>query len=244
MEFMLFIIGYCVSFLGTLAGGGGLIGMPTMLFVGLPIHTIISSTKFSNAISSFSSFYVLFRKKQIDWKSALSIVPFALLGGIVGGMISSSLSEQTMTWIALCLLSAALLLNMIKKPEEKDTQTSTIPAKIYPYLSFISMYDGMFGPGQATLLLYTYLHHGFSYLKAIAFTRFQTFVSCFGAFIAYFYHGHFQWKIALFLAAGSFLGAQTSVRIAQKLSHKHMQLILRGVTCLLIVQLIYRNLSL
>ncbi|MFF2499379.1 MULTISPECIES: hypothetical protein [Peribacillus] len=39
-----------------MAGSGGLIGMPSLLLlIGLPIHQIIGSVKFSNMFSSFSS---------------------------------------------------------------------------------------------------------------------------------------------------------------------------------------------
>jgi uncharacterized membrane protein YfcA len=95
----------------------------------------------------------------------------------------------------------------------------------------------MFGPGQATFQMYTYLHNGFSYLTSIALTRFVTFLSCLSAFTTYFIKGHFKWEIGVCLALGSFLGAQVSVRIAGKLSKQHLHMILRTVTVLLMIQL-------
>jgi uncharacterized membrane protein YfcA len=244
MEFVLFIIiGFATSFVGTLAGGGGLIGMPVLLLTGVPVHQAIAAAKFSNTVSSFSSFFVLLREGKIGWKQTLLIIPISLLGGITGGLLTSSLSEKTMTCIAIILLTFALSLQLFKKRPEKKQPVSSFPKKLYPILYAISVYDGMFGPGQAALLMYAYLYTGMEYLSAIAFTRFQTFVSCFGAFVTYLYTGHVNWHIAPFLAIGSLIGAQISVRLAQKLKRKHLQMILNAITALLIIQLVFKIIS-
>jgi uncharacterized protein len=241
MEFLLLIvIGFATSFIGTLAGGGGLIGMPSILVIGIPIHQAIAAAKFSNMFSSFSSFFVLLRQKKIEWHKAVWLIPISLGGGITGGTIASALPEKTMTLIAIGLLSFALGLQLLKK-QKNDRQTSAnIPKKLYPVLYGVGVYDGMFGPGQATLLMYAYLRNGFEYLSAVAFTRFQTFLSCCGAFFTYLFAGHFNWQVAVFLAIGSLIGAQTSIRIANKLEKCHLQIILNTVTLLLIIQLVIK----
>ncbi|MDR4927426.1 hypothetical protein QNH50_07315 [Peribacillus simplex] len=68
---LLLVISFAASFVGTLAGSGGLIGMPSPLLIGLPKHQVIGSVKFSTMCSSFSSFYILYKKKQLKLKDAL-----------------------------------------------------------------------------------------------------------------------------------------------------------------------------
>ncbi|MDE8565671.1 sulfite exporter TauE/SafE family protein [Anoxybacillus rupiensis] len=240
MDYALFIvIGALTSFVGTLAGGGGLIGMPVLLLTGVPVHQAIAAAKFSNMISSFSSFFVLLGEGKIGWKQTAFIVPISLGGGITGGLLASSLPEKTMTAIAIALLTFALSLQFFRKKMTQQ-RSAVFSKKLYAPLYGISVYDGMFGPGQATLLMYTYLSTGLDYLSAIAFTRFQTFISCFGAFATYLYAGHVNWHIAPFLGLGSVIGAQVSVRLAQKLKQEHLSLILNIVTFLLIIQLVFK----
>lgn len=148
--------------------------MPSLLLIGPPIHQIIGSVKFSNMISSFSSFYILFKKKQLKLKDALQLIPFALFGGLYGGLLANSFSEKEMNLLAICLLTVALIMNLIPS-DESDWH---LPKKVYPSLFGISVYDGMFGPGQATMLMYTFLGNGATYLQSLAFTRIQTFISC------------------------------------------------------------------
>ncbi|MEW5322493.1 sulfite exporter TauE/SafE family protein [Geobacillus thermoleovorans] len=240
MDWVLFVlVGFAASFVGTLAGGGGLIGMPVLLMIGVPIHQAISAAKFSNTISSFSSFFVLFRQQSIRWKQLLLIIPMSLGGGATGGAIASLLSERTMTIIAIILLMFALCLQLFKKQPKQAAVAPALPKTLYPILCGISVYDGMFGPGQATMLMYAYLRAGMDYLSAMALTRFQTFISCFGALTSYLYSGHVNWHIAPFLAIGSLIGAQASVRVAQKLKQSQLRLLLHTITFLLIVQLLF-----
>ncbi len=240
-EIILILVGFLATFIGTIAGGGGMISLPAMLAIGVPIHSAIAANKFSNTFSSFSSFAVLLKEKKITLKSALIIAPFSLIGGITGGAIASSFTERNLTIFAIILLSFALLLSLKKKPQSSEGKTSNIPKKLLPILYGVGIYDGMFGPGQATLSMYTYLHHGFSFIASMAFTRFQTFLSCFGAVMMYVSSGHFDLKVAVFLGIGSIIGAQCSVRVANKLPTRHLQVILRIVTVLLIFYLLVKS---
>lgn len=241
---MLFIslmcLGFVVAFIGTLAGSGGLIGMPALMLLGVPVHGAIATAKFSNMFSSFSSFYVLLKKKELIFYDALKLIPFAIGGGFLGGLLTSHISGEIMNFVAIILLSGAFVLSLLKKPIQTPIEDWKPSPRTYPYLFGISMYDGMFGPGQATMLMYTFLLNGASFIKAMAFTRFQTFVSCFAAFFPYLLSGHFHWKIGIFFAAGSIAGAQTAVRIAPKISTKYLKWLLNAVTILLILQLLWK----
>ncbi|CAH0345908.1 sulfite exporter TauE/SafE family protein [Bacillus sp. CECT 9360] len=240
---LLILIGFTATFIGTLAGSGGLIGMPSMLLIGIPIHSVIATAKFSNMFSSFSSFYTLLKQKELTWRHVSTLIPFALFGGLSGGFLANAFTENTMKIMAIVLLGTAFMISFLKKPKPSADGVWKLPKKTYPSLFGISVYDGIFGPGQATLLMYTYLRHGASYLQALAFTRFQTFISCAAAFVTYLYAGHFKWDTAIYYAIGSLAGAQTAVRTARHISSKHLKYILHAVTVALILQLLYRILK-
>lgn len=242
-EVLLVILGFFVTFIGTLAGSGGLIGMPALLLFGLPIHSTIATAKFANMISSFSTFIQLFKQKQFTLKQITILIPFAALGGTIGALITNIMSENTMTIIAVILLSGAFILAIIRKPQVKENNEWKLPKKILPTLFGISVYDGMFGPGQATLSMYTLLLSGSSYLKAVAITRFQTFISCFFAFIPYLLHGNFIWQVALYYASGSLVGSYVALKVAPHLSIANVKKLLHLVTIALIISLCWQLVS-
>ena len=50
------LIGIIGNVIGTLVGGGGLITLPTMMLMGVPVHSAIGANKVSNMVSAFQAF--------------------------------------------------------------------------------------------------------------------------------------------------------------------------------------------
>lgn len=238
---LLYLIGVTATTIGTLAGGGGLISLPTMLLLGMPIHSAIGANKVSNTVSSFSSFFTLYKRKQITLKDSVWLIPISLGGGLTGGFIASQLSASNLYVLAIILLAFAFLTSFIGKGNFTGEQPLKLTAISGPGLFGIGMYDGLFGPGQGTLMLYLFSYLNIAYVKSVGLVRLATFSSCFGAAISYISSGVIIWPLTLALMAGSITGAQLGVRIAEKIKPQYVKPILRIVTALLIIQLVVEN---
>ncbi|WP_432357788.1 sulfite exporter TauE/SafE family protein [Sporosarcina sp. UB5] len=244
MEYIsLFFIGAIATTIGTLAGGGGLISLPAMLLLGVPIHSAIGANKVSNTVSSFSSFLVLLKRKQISLRESFWVIPVSLVGGVSGGFIATMLSENNLYILAIILLSFAFITSFIGKGDFDGEEKLKFSKVSVPGLYGIGIYDGLFGPGQGTLMLYLFGHLKVAYIRAVAYVRLATFSSCFGAAITYIAAGKIIWPLTLMLMLGSITGAQMGVRIAEKLKPKFVKPILRVVTVALIVQIIVENIG-
>ncbi len=234
----IYFIGLLATTVGTLAGGGGLISFPSMLLLGVPVHSAIGANKVSNTVSSFTSFWHLYRKGQVDWKESFWILPVSALGGVAGGMTATFMSSSMLTVVASIFLVFGYILSFLGKGNFMD-QGEKLHLNKYSLsgLFGIGMFDGMFGPGQGTLLfnLFGYLH--LSYMKAVALVRLATVSSCLGAAVTYIVSGNIIWPITLCLMLGSITGAQAGVRIAEKLKPHYVKPILRIMTLLLLIQL-------
>lgn len=236
---LLSLIGFVATFVGTLGGGGGLINLPAMLLLGLPIHTAIAANKFSNTFSSFSSFFAIWKKGEVNLKIGLKVIPFTMVGGIIGATIASLLKEEILLFIAFCLLIFATTLNILKGRRNKQTQPGNEKLFLPAYIG-IGSYDGLFGPGQATLLMHSFMNAGFSFLTSIGLTRLQTFSSCIVSFMVYLSLGHFDWRVGVSLGIGSVLGAQAAIRVADKLTFLPWKHILSAFSIYLIFYLAYK----
>ncbi|WP_342514028.1 sulfite exporter TauE/SafE family protein [Sporosarcina sp. FSL K6-1522] len=238
MEYvLLYFIGFAATTLGTLAGGGGLISLPSMLLMGLPVHSAIGANKVANTVSSFSSFLVIYKNKEITVKEALTVAPLSLAGGITGGIIASYLKEEWMVILAIVLLTFALVTSFLGGANFDGKEPFRATKKSATSLYGIGIYDGVFGPGSGTLALYLYARLKVSYLRAVGLSRIMIFSSCFGASISYISTGKIIWPLTVALMLGSISGAQLGVRLARKLKKEHVGPILRIVTVLLIVQI-------
>ena len=240
MEQYLFItaVGFFATFIGTLGGGGGLLSLPAMLFLGVPIHSAIAANKFSNTFSSLSSFFVIWKKKEVNAKLAFSLLPFTIVGGILGAICASILEEHILLYIALILLIFSTILNNAKGIIQSfSNKESTL---FRPTYIMIGAYDGFFGPGQAIMLMHSFMSAGFSYVTSIGLSRLQTFASCIMSFLVYLSFGHFDWRVGIALAIGSIIGAQTAVLLAPKISNLPWKYILTICSICIIIYLIFK----
>jgi len=238
----LFLIGLIANILGTLAGGGGLITLPAMLLMGIPVHSAIGANKVSNTVSSLSSFIVIYKYKEVTVKEALIVVPLCLGGGVTGGLIASLLTESIMIIIAIVLLSFALLTSFLGSSDFEGSSPLVIKKKSGASLFGIGFYDGVFGPGSGTLMMYVLSNLGISYIRAVGLARIAIFSSCFGAAITYIATGKIMWAVTFALLLGSVSGAQVGVHLARKLKKEYVKPLLRTVTIALIIQIIVTNL--
>lgn len=234
---LLFFIALVAMMLGTLAGGGGLITMPAMLLMGIPIHSVIGANKISTTVSSFTTFLTVLLKKQITLRESWWILPVSLTAGTLGGVIATNIPEATLYKLAIILLIGAFFTSFLSKADFEGKAILQPSKTGVAGLLGIGLYDGLFGPGQGTLLLFLFNQLRISYMRAIGFVRLATFSSGFGAAISYIYMGTIIWPIAFVLVLGSLAGAQVGVHIAQKLNPKYVRILLRVVIIGLIAQL-------
>lgn len=240
MEYLLFLlIGIIGNVIGTLVGGGGLITLPTMMLMGVPVHSAIGANKVSNMVSAFSSFYTIYQRKELAWNEMRSVLLVSLIGGTLGGLFASVMSSQSLTFIAIILLGFALVMSFMGGAEFGDKERFTMNRKNGPILLGVGFYDGMFGPGSSTLALYTYAHEKISYIKAVGLSRVGVFAMCSGAPITYIATGKIEWPLTLILMIGSTIGAQIGLVLARKVKAHQVKLLLRIVTIVLIIQLVY-----
>jgi len=230
-------IGIIAAFIGTLAGGAGLITIPAMMLVGIPIQTGIATNKFSSGIAALSSIFYLLYHKELRLASIMKYVAAAISGGVCGALLTVSISEKTMNIIACILLIFALLITLKNKEwtvssEETDTTHNNILWQ--PFL--IAVYDGGFGPGSSTFSILHFLRYHYTYIKAVQLTRVLIFGSCTGAFIVFYQTGFIQWHYAIAMAIGSIIGSQLGLFILPKVPIKTAKILLIIIISLLLIQ--------
>lgn len=242
--FILLAIGIFSSFVGTLAGGGGLITLPAMMLIGIPIQVGIATNKFSSGIAALTSVSYLLKNKHLTAKMIAINVLIAFLGGICGALITSSLSEKTMNLIALVLLAFALFVtfknnNWVSTVEVKPIQNSnSLSSRIISF--FIAVYDGGFGPGSSTFAIIHYMEKSNTYVKSVQLTRVLILGSAIGAFIVFYLTGFVQWHYAIALAIGSTLGSQIGLIALPHIPLKLAKSLLITIILLLIGEMVYK----
>ncbi|MED3803417.1 sulfite exporter TauE/SafE family protein [Lysinibacillus xylanilyticus] len=230
-------IGIIAAFICTLAGGAGLITIPAMMLVGIPIQTGIATNKFSSGIAALSSIFYLLYHKELRLAAIMKYVAVAIAGGVCGALLTVSISEKTMNIIACILLIFALFITLKNREwtvSSKENDTKNTNKLFQPFL--IAVYDGSFGPGSSTFSILHFLRYHYSYIKAVQLTRVLIFGSCTGAFIVFYQTGFIQWPYAIAMAIGSIIGSQLGLLILPKIPIKVAKILLIIIISLLLIQ--------
>ncbi|WKT79318.1 sulfite exporter TauE/SafE family protein [Lysinibacillus fusiformis] len=237
--FILFTIGLLAAIIGVLFGAAGFILMPSLLLVGIPIHTTVAVNKFATGISALSNVVSFVITGRLSLKKYFSFMIVSCLGGVLGALFAILLSERIMNVVACISLIFAFMMvlrsNKWIVKDVKETEEQRIN-KLVPFA--ISMYDGGFGPGSALMNITYFLKKQHNYLKAVELTRMISLSSCTGAFLFYYFTGIVNWGIAIPVSLGSIAGSFLGLKIIPHIQTKWIQIILPIIFLFLIVQVV------
>lgn len=125
-------IGFLAGILNVLAGGGSLIVMPTMVFLGIP-GAVTNGTARVAILGQNLTAIAGFRQKglsdfRLSFSLALCALPGTFLGAFLGTKLSGVWFNRVLATVMLCVLASMILgKRKKKKPEESTTDTTPDP---------------------------------------------------------------------------------------------------------------------
>jgi hypothetical protein len=168
---VVFSAGAAASSFGTLVGGGGLITVPTLLFLGLPPQNAIATNRLGMMGLLFAGWYKFHKKGYVDYRIGMLIGIPTLLGAILGANLILQISEPILKR-TVAMLTIVVLVIVMTKPQlgiERSIRTIRRPQSIVDAVIsfFIGIYGGFYGPACGTFYSYILLLlFGQSYLEA------------------------------------------------------------------------------
>lgn len=150
---------FLASFMDAIAGGGGIISVPTYLLAGVPMHMALGTNKVSSGIGTAVSTARFIKNGYIDWKLGIPSVALALVGSFVGTSIQLMIDEVYLQYLLLIVLPvvAFVVLRQRQFPEKRGEIDRRKQCAIVWLASFVvGAYDGFYGPGTGTFLLLIY----------------------------------------------------------------------------------------
>ena len=82
---ILFFVAIVAGTIDTIAGGGGLITIPALLFVGIPPAVALATNKLQSVFGTFTASLYFIRKKMINLKEMKLMIIVAFFSSILGG---------------------------------------------------------------------------------------------------------------------------------------------------------------
>jgi len=218
---VLVVVGFIAGTINTLAGGGSLLTLPILIFLGLPPNVANGTNRiailFQNVFTTAG-----FKSKGITtFPFSIYLGISALLGSIIGAQIAVDISGEAFNRI-LSIVMAIIVVYMVLKPKNKQfnltEQTSGKKLWISILLFFfVGIYGGFIqaGVGFIMLLILSSINN-LSLVKSNAVKVMVVLIYTVTAVAVFAYNDKINWKIGLTLAIGNATGGWLASRWSVK----------------------------
>jgi len=204
------LVGFA-GFVDSIAGGGGLITIPTYIALGVPAELILGTNKCVSTTGGTMAIFRYIKNKTINFSIMIYGIIAGILGSFTGAYFSKLLDNQKMVYLLIILVPLILFLNYkrsrIKPDRINDLTKKQVISRTLVIGLVIGCYDGLFGPGTGTFLIISmvfFLH--MEMIKASPNARIINYASNISAFIFFLIKGAIAWKIASVAILGSLVG--------------------------------------
>jgi len=210
-EVFLFLltVAAAAGFIDAIAGGGGLLVLPILLWAGLTPAQALATNKLQAVFGSFSATVRFIRQGTIDLHLMFRAIIFAFAGSACGTiciqLIDSAALEKL---IPILLISFTIYFLFSPRVGDEDVKPR-ISLNLFSFtIAFIiGFYDGFFGPGTGSFFAMAFVMLlGYNLIKATAHAKLLNFTSNLAALIFFILGGQVVWKVGLIMAIGQFIG--------------------------------------
>ncbi len=207
---LLFGVALAAGCIDTIAGGGGLLSIPALLWTGLSPVEALATNKAQAIFGSGLSTLGFARRGLMNRQGLILAGTCNFLGALLGAWSIQNLAPELPAGMIPALLIAVAIYFWRLTPIPEPGATPRLGA-----LSFaltlalgVGFYDGFLGPGTGTFLALGYVAlRGYELRQAIAHSKALNFTSNLAALLCFLPSGQIYWPLALLMATGQMIGA-------------------------------------
>lgn len=218
---LLILVGFAVGFINTVAGGGSLLSLPFLIFIGLPSNIANGTNRVAIVVQTAMA-TAGFRSKGVStfpFNTYLGIAAF--LGSIIGAYIAVDVSGELFNRI-LAIVMIAVVFIIVFSPKMSMVHLQERLTGKYLWLGmlaffFFGIYGGFINAGLGFLMM-LFLHYvnRMSLVRSNATKVAVVFLYMLSALAVFAYNDKVNWKIGLILAIGNGSGAWLASRFSVK----------------------------
>jgi len=211
--------GFIGGLVDSIAGGGGLITLPALLWAGLPPHLALGTNKLQSSFGSFTATVSYIQNDVVVLKDEWLGIFLTLVGAAVGTFAVQKINPEFLRALIPYLLTAVLIYTIARPKLGQKAIKARMPRLPF-YLVFglgLGFYDGFFGPGAGsfwTVAMLLFL--GLDFVVATGRTKLMNFVSNFTALVVFLIGGNVVFTLGLAMGVGQMVGARVGAGLVIK----------------------------
>jgi uncharacterized membrane protein YfcA len=234
---------FVAGLIDAVVGGGGLILIPTLfsVFPNMAPATIFGTNKVASVFGTGAAAITFAKRVQLEWGAAVPAALAAFLFSFAGAWTVTHIPTD----LVRKLLPFILLFVALYTLQRKDLGRHHLPLhsgskKIFLAIfigSAIGFYDGVFGPGTGSFLVFLFVRvFGYSFLSASAVSKVVNIATNIGALIWFGVSGHIIWQLGLLMAVFNVAGSTVGSRMAIRYGSGFVRILFLVVVSVLIVK--------
>ena len=218
---LLIVSGILTGFINTLAGGGSVISLSVLMFLGLPPQVANGTNRIGVLFQTLSSTGSFRHYKVLNLKEGIRLAIPAVVGSLIGAQLAVDINQQVFNTVIAVLLVLIMILMFIKPSQWIKGNEELIgkrPGWIQLLVFFgIGLYGGFIQVGVGYFLLAgIVLGAGYNLVKANALKVWIVLLYTPFALAVFIMNDQVNWAFGLVHAIGNVIGAMVAARMAVK----------------------------
>lgn len=239
---VLFLVGVAAGLVDAVAGGGGIITVPVLLNLGLPVPVALGTNKLQASFGSVVAAGHFVRSGLVDLRACAFGIALTLLGALAGAiavnLVDNSLLETLVPW----MLATIVVYSIVRPQVGVQDHPPRLSGRAFFSLFGLGLgfYDGFFGPGTGsfwTIALAAVM--GFNFAKATALTKVMNATSNVAALALFVGAGQVNYTAGLVMGAGQVLGARLGSGLVVRKGARFVRPIFLTMVVLVMLRLLW-----
>lgn len=200
----------------SIAGGGGLLVMPALLWTGMSPLQALATNKLQSMFGTATACTRFARSGLIEWRPLIPSLVLAFIGACAGAITVQLISADWLRLIVpVLLIAAALYFLLSPRMDDADAHHRLTMIGYASIAGAIGAYDGFFGPGTGSFFTVSLVAlAGMGLTRATAHTKALNFTSNVASVLIFAFSGHMLWIVGLAMAVGQVVGASLGSHLA------------------------------
>lgn len=216
-----FVVGIIASSYGAAVGGGALLTVPALIWLGVPVVEAVATSKLGSMGVSTAGLVAFGRAKMIDWRLGFAMVALQMVGTLIG---TYALLSLPVGWVKRAVAVVILLvLGLLLAFPAAGLEPVDIPRDSWRYRTgylctfFLGVLSGFFQGGGGTLAAYIMiLFFGQTFLQSAGTRKIPFFATTLLSLLILFPMGKIYLGVGIALLVGSLIGGTIGSHLAMK----------------------------
>jgi len=218
---LLILVGFTVGFINTLAGGGSVISLSFLIFMGLPSSVANGTNRIAIVISNTMAVAGFRSKKVSTTPFSIYLGLSAILGALIGAQIAVDMNNTIFNRVLAIVMIVVLLLIVFKPKLNADEMIEELYGKklrvSIPVFFVLGIYGGFINAGIGFLIiLFLHYYHKMSLVRVNASKVMIVLIYSAASLLVFIFNDKVDWMVGLIMAVGNALGAWVSSRVSVK----------------------------